>query len=449
MKPIVFTLILGCFVAYATKTKAQQMNLNQCIEYALKNNLTHANRHIESEIYGEIYRQSKRNLLPDIIAGSSANKRYGKSIDPTTNTFANRNFFSMNFYLDSQIDIFNGFTKINRIKFQKLRYLTGCEDVKQGEMEIIFAVMEAYYEVLYSKNLKDIAKSQLEISELNLNKTRKSIELGLRAESDLLEMQAHQATESHNLIIAENQYLQAETKLKKWMNYPLNEEIRIKNEENTIPENIAYNLEEIYQIALQHMPSVRRTDLETDMTRKNLAVIRGELFPQLSLGAGLSTNYADSHKEHIQSDNSSNIRTISFKDQWSQNMAKSVYLSLRIPIFSKWAVQSKIKKAQLEHAASLNKQKEERQNLYQAIAEDIRQINAFRKEIKLLCTKKKALREAYIISEKKMEQGLISIIEFHTAKNLLAQAEADFMRVHFQLKVKEQTVRFYSGKRLD
>lgn len=48
-----------------------------------------------------------------------------------------------------------------------------------------------------------------------------------------------------------------------------------------------------------------------------------------------------------------------------------------------------------------------------------------------------------------MEQGLISIIEFHTAKNLLAQAEADFMRVHFQLKVKEQTVRFYSRKRLD
>ena len=174
MKPIVFTLILDCFVTYATKTKAQQMNLNQCIEYALKNNLIYANRHIKSEIYGEIYRQSKRNLLPDIIAGSSANKRYGKSIDPTTNTFANRNFFSMNFYIDSQIDIFNGFTKINRIKFQKLRYLTGCEDVKQGEMEIIFAVMQAYYEVLYSKNLKDIAKSQLEISELNLNKTRKS-----------------------------------------------------------------------------------------------------------------------------------------------------------------------------------------------------------------------------------------------------------------------------------
>jgi len=50
------------------------------------------------------------------------------------------------------------------------------------------------------------------------------------------------------------------------------------------------------------------------------------------------------------------------------------------------------------------------------------------------------------VSEKKLEQGLISVLEFYTAKNQLAQAEADWMRTILQLKVKERTIRFYMGE---
>jgi len=56
------------------------------------------------------------------------------------------------------------------------------------------------------------------------------------------------------------------------------------------------------------------------------------------------------------------------------------------------------------------------------------------------------LREAFAVSEKKLEQGLISVLEFYTAKNQLAQAEADWMRTILQLNVKERTIRFYMGE---
>ena len=142
------------------------------------------------------------------------------------------------------------------------------------------------------------------------------------------------------------------------------------------------------------------------------------------------------------------MRTVPFNDQWSQNMAKSVYLSLQIPIFNKWNGMSQVKQARLNRIMAENRQKEEQQNLFQLINEDIQQLKSLYNERNLLGAKKDALQEAFVIAEKKLEQGLINVIEFYTAKNQLAQAEADWMRTLLQIKVKEKTVDFYLGKEI-
>ena len=68
--------------------------------------------------------------------------------------------------------------------------------------------------------------------------------------------------------------------------------------------------------------------------------------------------------------------------------------------------------------------------------------------IELLQSKKDALKEAYIVAEKKLEQGLISVIEFYTAKNQLAQSETDWVRTLLQIKIKEKTIRIYLGEKM-
>ncbi len=109
---------------------------------------------------------------------------------------------------------------------------------------------------------------------------------------------------------------------------------------------------------------------------------------------------------------------------------------------------SRVKQAKLERTMAQNRQQEEQRNLYQLINEDIQQFNSLQKEYTLLQTKKDALQEAYVIAEKKLEQGLIGVIEFYTAKNQLAQAQSDWMRTRLQLKIKEQTIRFYMGEKV-
>lgn len=439
-----FLLITGATIF------AQDMNLDQCIRYALENNLAYANKSIEAGIAGEQYRQSKRDFLPSLNAGSSANKRYGRSIDPTTNTFVNQDFFSMNFYLDSQLDLFQGFSRLNTVKFQKLKYLISRENIKQQEMEIAFAVMNKYYDVLYFSNLQNIVQEQVELTTLNLQKTEKLIEVGLKAESDLLEMKAQEATELHNLVLAQNQHDLALLELRNLMNYPLDKELRINTEEIPVSTDTLFSPSVIYVKALKHMPGVQRANLDVEASQKQLDIARGELSPRLSLGASIYTNYADSRKEHLNPNDPDNnaMRIIPFQDQWSQNMAQSIFLSLQIPIFNKWNGLSRVKQARLERLMAVNRQQEEQQSLYRLINEDVQQLKSLQNERNLLRAKKDALQEAYTISEKKLEQGLISVIEFYTAKNQFAQAEADWIRTLLQLKVKEQTIRLYMGEKI-
>jgi|BioPla2DNA2_1021312.scaffolds.fasta_scaffold00180_27 outer membrane protein len=440
--------VLAFALSVVVQTPAQVMSLNQCITYALENNLTYANTHIEATIAREQYLQSNRVFLPAVVGGSSANKMFGRSIDPTTNTFINQDFFSMNFYVDSQLDLFRGFARLNSAKFQRMQMLIKKENAKQQKIAIAFEVMNRYYDVLYFNRLQEIVQNQVELTAINLQKTEGLIELGLKAESDLLEMKAQQAGEQHNLLVARNQYDQALLALKNLMNFPPDEELSVSNEDLDVSADLIPIPELIYNTALQHMPSIKQADFNADAAQKQLSIARGELLPRLSLGAGIYTNYADSRREYLNPGNPENsaTRTVPFKNQWEQNMAQSIYLSLQIPIFNKWNGMTQVKRAHLQRTIAFNRQLEEKQKLYQLVHEDVQQLQSLRKERDMLNAKKDALQEAYAVADKKLQQGLISIIEFYTAKNQLAQAEADLMRTLLQLKIKDTTIRYYMGE---
>ena len=53
--------------------------------------------------------------------------------------------------------------------------------------------------------------------------------------------------------------------------------------------------------------------------------------------------------------------------------------------------------------------------------------------------------EAYTLNLKKLEQGLISPLEFQTANNNYLKAQADEMNSLFKYLIKQAVVRYYNG----
>ena len=99
-----FILSLFFFLCFASFLNAQTpsatnqtMTLEQCIEYALKNNIQIKQSELNTELSKVTLTQSKANLLPSLNANASHSYNIGRTIDRFTNTFADAQVLSQNF----------------------------------------------------------------------------------------------------------------------------------------------------------------------------------------------------------------------------------------------------------------------------------------------------------------------------------------------------------------
>ena len=82
---ILFFLLI--FVGFSFDIYSQKMNLEQCINHALENNLQIKQAEINTQISEYNSSNSKYNLLPTVNGNAAWNNNFGRSVDPFTNQF--------------------------------------------------------------------------------------------------------------------------------------------------------------------------------------------------------------------------------------------------------------------------------------------------------------------------------------------------------------------------
>ncbi|HUH47728.1 MAG TPA: TolC family protein, partial [Arenibacter sp.] len=194
-----FFMVGPCIVAQ------EKWTLDACVVYALDHNLQLNDFEYTSQSGRESYRQSVRDLLPRISGSADYVINFGRSIDPFTNNVVATDFFSNRYSLESSIDLFRGFQKLNTIKASKLLYEATKEEALQQKYLLAFRVMQAFYDIQFYEGLVTISKEQLAVSESNHNLVQKQIELGLKAGSDLYEAESLLLTDKLNLTQSRNQ----------------------------------------------------------------------------------------------------------------------------------------------------------------------------------------------------------------------------------------------------
>ena len=80
----------------------EKWTLDQCIRYAISNNLDLKITGIQNEISKEDLNQSKRNLLPSASLSSGANNSYGRSLDYTSYEYVNTSQFYSSFRISGE-----------------------------------------------------------------------------------------------------------------------------------------------------------------------------------------------------------------------------------------------------------------------------------------------------------------------------------------------------------
>ncbi len=432
IKCVVTALALAETVSASGQTT---MNLNDCMRYAISNS---TKVRIQEAAIGDaqIARRDAALTLftPQISAQTYAYYNFGRSIDPQTNTYFNTTSFHNNYGVSAGYDLFDGFKAVNNYKISKTGMLIADSQEKQVEADICLAVMEAYYNVVYYKRLCDVYEEQVAAAEQALAKAKRQEELGQKGHADVIQMEADLADRQYDLTNTYNKYLDQKMTLSDLMFWPMDEELVI---DTSMPvwqiEPVA--TESVVDFALEHNPGVQIASWKELNAKRELSTAKWQVLPSIGLYAGWNTSYYTYQ----------GAATSPFWNQFRNNGGEYVQLSLQIPIWNRLAKASAISKKRNALQKATAELDQKRRDVESEVRRAVQDRDGSAIAYQQAQRKAEVQAEAYTLNLKKLEQGLISPLEFQTANNNYLKAQADEMNSLFKYLIKQAVVRYYNG----
>lgn len=419
------------------------MTLKDCMGYAVSN----STKVRIQQAANDDARLARRDAIfdaftPEISGSGSAYYNFGRAVDPKTNTYVTTTSFHNSYGVSAGITLFNGFKAVNNLRVSKTSIALGNSQEDQIEADICLATMEAYCNVLYYSQLADIYKFQVEVAEESLAKARRQEELGQKGHADVVEMDSNLADKQYQLVEANNKLNDARITLEDVMFWSEPQELVI---DTTLPATIdgervltdSLAMEDMVDFAQSNNPAARVARFNLMNAKRELNTARWQLLPSLSAYAGWSTTYFTYPGSGSASD--------PFRTQFKNNGGEYVQLSLNIPIFSGLQRHSNIARKKNAVAKASAEYDQKMRDISAEVRRAVQDRDGASAAYILAQRKSDVQEEAYSLNMKKLEQGLISPIEFQAASNNYLEANAQRLNSLLTYFIKRSVVNYYNG----
>jgi len=464
------SIILSLFLSLSTFSQ-NVWTLEDCVEYALDNNLD-IQKQIQSVESNRVsLLQSGLSMLPNLNFNASNIWNTGQTIDQYTNTFATSTVRSNNFSFSSNVTIFNGLQKFNTVKRNQIELMASRYDLDVLKNDISLAVAGYYLDILFNKEILDVAAGQLAITTEQVERVRKMVDAGAAAQGDLLNIQAQASTEELNTVEARNRLNIAYLSLQQLIDLTITSDFDIEKpllKAVAAPADLV-TADVIYGHALTTRPEIKSAELQVESSQKGLAIARGEQSPSLTFGGSYATGYSGAARQidpsippiisvspvpygitstgdtvfPIQQQYS--YRTKSFNDQWNDNDNFSLGFNLYIPIFNGWQVRSSITQAKiLRNIAELDLEQRKRtlqKTIEQAYADAVAALQKYNSADQ----KVSAQEESFKYTEQKFDVGMVTSYDYNNSKKDLTSAQSELLQAKYDFIFKTTILDFYMG----
>lgn len=422
------------FVPSIMAQEGKSWTLQECIEFALKQNIQvrQSEIRVQNQIVNEKLAHAQR--FPAINASVSQNFAWSKA--ENSSAFSSTN--STNYSVNAGVTVFNGFKTSNTIRQALINRQAVAYDAEAQKEAVSLSVLNAYLQVLYANEQVRNAENQVGATEIQLQLAEERLNLRSISMSDYLQVKSQLASERQNLAAARSQMTLARVALMQLMEIPVNDtfDIVYPTVDNLIGTARYPDADSVYQIALAVKPQIQAAKLRKESANLDVAMAKGNLFPSLSLNAGLGTGY------------SSLINGLSYARQLDQKISPSLGLNLSIPIYQKREIRSRIETARLNVASAtldeLNTRNQLRKNIEQACAD----VTSAQHEYDAGLEGYNAALESYRVSEEKFNQGVISSVDFLIQKTNLNLAQSRLLQAKYNLLFSYKILDFYMGNPL-
>ena len=438
MKRTVITAIILLWAGIMLRAEegivSAPMTLQECLVYARDHSSVNLQNRYSYEQQRIALQNSAMQFLPYISASANANLSFGRGIDPETNTYGTKQNLGTSFGLSMSLPLFDGLVNINNYKMNKSYVRTSQTTAQMRANEVSLAVIRAFYNVVYCKELVRQVQLSLEVAQENLRQTRRQEQMGLKSRADVDEMSATVADNEYQLVNQQNLLDIARLDLKAAMSWPVEREIEIDGRLQSVSEENTYSCD----INLMELPAAKIAGEKLHQRKLAVRIARGNFIPGISLSAGMSTSYYKTLNMHYAAE--------PFHRQFRDNIGKSISTGISIPLFGRLGKYNSLKNSKLSYKIEQAAYDETMRNLTTEMMKLVMNLEGARKEYLSSISRLTAVESAHAANQRKYELGKISALELSTSSSRLAQARATLTGKHIQLLIQKMQYDYYNGK---
>lgn len=429
-----FSLLL--FVA--TSSQAQTYTLDQAIDTALSANIPVKQGGLQVQTSRVYLNQAMLNRLPYLTADVTHGIYNGRSIDPSSNGYVNQNLNSANYQLNSGFVLFNGGSIQSTVKQNQAAYESSKLTWQQAKDNLVLNVILAYLQVLNNEDLVASAINQAGVSQKQLERLDVLNKQGAIKPSEFSDLKGQLMNDQLAIVSAKTALEESKLSLAQLMNKQYDKNMKLERIDVTeFLANYTASAQQVYQSALEQFPLVKSVELQTKSYAYGSKAARGALFPTVSIGGGLNTNYSSIAQNAG--------GKISYDSQLKNNVSTSVGVGISIPIFNRLQQRNRVKLADIQLKNSELEEERTKTLLQQQIDQAYLNMTNAYDRYKVLLDQVAAYTESFKAAEVRYNAGVGTSIDYLTAKDRLDRANINLIIAKYDFVLRKKVLDYYAN----
>ena len=417
IKALAFVLLLS---SASLTANARQWTLQECISYALSNNISLQKTRVQHLSAIEDVKQSKAALLPSLSGSTSHNVSYNPWPETGSYTIAgsrvqsqvDKVFYNGSYGINANWTVWNGNRNRNQVKLNQMTADQAALDSAVTANTIQEQIAQLFVQILYSQEAVEVDKATLETSKKNEERGKEFVKVGNMSKADLAQLTAQRAQDEYNVVQAESTLKDYKRQLKQLLQITDQDEFDVvvptTTDEmalQTIP-----TVPTVYDAALSYRPEIQNAQLGIKSSDLSIKIAKAQRMPTIGLSASASTS-------------TTTMSSNAWSKQMKNNFVTGAGVTLSIPIFDQRETKTAVNKAILQRQNYELDLRDKQTTLYSTIENYWLQAYNNQAQFKSAKVSTESAQASYDLLQEQFKQNLKNVIELMNGKDALLKAK--------------------------
>lgn len=440
MKQMKNSIIISVFFVSALCFSQKKWTLQECVNYALDNNITIRKAENTLLINDQDIIASRGSFLPTVTGSASHGLSLGQA-QLFEGSFVNRTSNSSNLGIRVSENVFNGFRTTNLYKQAQLNLETSQLELARIKDDISLNVANSYLNVLFNKEQLETAKAQYNFSVKQLQQVKDLVDAGTQPRVDIYDAEATLANDEQAVTVAQNNYTLALLSLSQLLQLPFEGfDVQVIEIDSPSEALLYNNVSPILEYAFANRNEIKIAEKNIDNSEINTQLSKAGFLPSVSLGYSFGTN--------VFYTNASNVVEESFIRQLNNNKGHNFNLNVNIPIFSQFQNKTAVAKSLIREDNAKMDLDQAKLDLEANIQRAFTDAQAAFKTYEAAKKSLQAQELSFNNSQERFNIGAMNSFELEQSRIRYINAQSSLINAKYDFVFKTKVLDFYMGKRI-